>query len=104
MPYSAASGACINWYTDGVRNGRRVRGRSFMVPIGSNGMENNGTLNATALGSWRTATDLLIASFENSTLGVWSRPSAPAATDGIWHKTTSMTIPDKAAVLRSRRD
>jgi hypothetical protein len=104
MPYSAASGACINWYTDGVRNGRRVRGRSFMVPIGSNGMENNGTLNGTALGTWRTATDLLIASFENSTLGVWSRPSAPAATDGIWHKTTSMTIPDKAAVLRSRRD
>jgi hypothetical protein len=114
MPYSAASGAVVNWYTNGIRNGRRIRGRSFMVPIGSNGMENNGTLNGTALGSWRTATGVLISGAGTGDLGVWARPTPildgagePTGEyndDGIWHVVTSYTIPDKAAVLRSRRD
>jgi hypothetical protein len=114
MPYSAASGACVNWYTDGVRNGRRIRGRSFMVPIGSNGMENNGTLNGTALTSWRTATGILIDGTGTGDLGVWARPTPildgegnPTGEhnpDGEWSVVTSYTIPDKAAVLRSRRD
>ena len=113
-PYSAASGACVNWYTDGVRNGRRVRGRTFMVPIGSNGMENNGTLNGTALNGWRTASATLIAGAGVGDLGVWARPTPildvdgnPTGEhnpDGIWYAVTSYTIPDKAAVLRSRRD
>jgi hypothetical protein len=113
-PYSAASGACVNWYTNGIRNGRRIRGRAFMVPIGSNGMENNGTLNGTALTSWRTATAVLIDGTGTGDLGVWARPTPilnPDGTptgehnpDGEWSVVTSYSIPDKAAVLRSRRD
>jgi hypothetical protein len=103
-PYSAATGAVVNWYTGGIRNGRRVRGRSFMVPLGSNALENNGSLNGTGLGTWRTATGVLIANVDDAKLCVWSRPSAPAATDGVSYDVTSYTIPDMTAVLRSRRD
>jgi hypothetical protein len=104
LTYSAVSGACVNWYTGGVRNGRRVRGRTFMVPIGSNGMQNDGTLGAVALTTWRTATDVLIANTDDAKLAVWSRPSAPAATDGISYDVNSFTINDKVAFLSSRRD
>ena len=114
LTYSAASGACVNWYTDGVRNGRRVRGRSFMVPIGSNGMDTNGTLNNTALTSWRTATGVLTSGTGTGDLGVWARPTPildengePTGehnADGIWYVVTSYSIPDKVAILRSRRD
>lgn len=102
--YSAVSGACVNWYTSAVRNGRRIRGRTFMVPIGSNGMDVNGTLNNTALTSWRTATTTLTAATGDARLVVWGRPSAPAATDGVSAEVTSFTIPDKVAFLSSRRD
>jgi hypothetical protein len=102
--YSAASGAVVNWYTDGVRNGRRIRGRSFMVPLAGNALATDGTLSDTALTTWRTATTTLISATGAGDMGVWARPSAPAATDGSWTAASAFTIPDKAAVLRSRRD
>lgn len=102
--YSAASGACVNWYTNGVRNGRRIRGRTFIVPLGGASLDTNGTINDTQLTGLRTATTGLIAPSTTGDLGVWSRPSLPGAADGQWHAVTSYTIPDKVAVLRSRRD
>lgn len=104
LTYSAVSGACVNWYTSTVRNGRRIRGRTFMVPIGSNGMDTNGTLNNTARTAWITATGVLTAASGDARLVVWGRPTAPAATDGVSAEVTSFTIPDKVAYLSSRRD
>lgn len=104
LTYSAVSGACVNWYTSTVRNGRRIRGRTFMVPIGSNGMDTNGTLNNTSRTAWITATGVLTAASGDARLVVWGRPSAPAATDGVSAEVTSFTIPDKVAYLSSRRD
>ena len=106
--YAAGSGACVNWYTDGVRNGRRVRGRTFLVPLGSNGMSNNGTLSDARLAVWRAAT----ASFIDGGGGaarivVWARPtviSGEPLPDGGAYDVVAYTINDKAAQLRSRRD
>lgn len=102
--YSAASGACFNWYTNGVRNGRRVRGRTFIVPLGGGKYDSQGTLSTTTVNSFTTATNTLIAASSLSQLTVWSRPSAPGATDGQAHQVTNYTLPDKAAILTSRRD
>lgn len=101
--YSAASGACINWYTGGIRNGRRLRGRTFLVPLGANAYGPDGTLATDALANLKTATDALVVTTDEGDLGVWGRPR-PGAADGVWHVVESYTIPDKAAVLRSRRD
>lgn len=102
--YSAVSGACINWYTDGVRNGRRVRGRTFMVPLAASAYATDGTLDATKLTTFRAANVALINAAGAGDLGVWSRPSGPLATDGVWYVASATTMADKAAILRSRRD
>jgi len=102
--YSAATGACINWYTGAVRNGRRLRGRTFMVPLAASAFSTDGTLDNSSLSSMRTAAATLISATGTGDLGVWGRPSGPGATDGIWNFATSSSISDKAAVLRSRRD
>lgn len=102
--WAAGVGACVNWYTEGIRNARRVRGRSFMVPLGTSGLDPDGTLSNTRLTTWRTATTALLANDGASKIAVWSRPSGPEATDGISYDVTSFTINDKVAMLRSRRD
>lgn len=99
--YSAASGVVVNWLTGGFVAGRRVRGKTFMVPISGGAYETNGTIEGNALSFMRTST----ATFQNAVQGiqvVWSRPRASLA--GSSHEVTSWSIPDKVAVLRSRRD
>lgn len=102
--YSAASGAVINWRTNGIRNGRRVRGRTFLVPLASSAYQGNGSLVDVALTAIRGAADALSATGGSPDLGVWARPSAPGANDGDWFVVAAANVPDMAAVLRSRRD
>lgn len=103
--YSAASGMCFNWYTNGVRNGRRVRGRTFVVPVAGSALGADGSLDDTKVSGLRTVAAAFFAPGANQGLpGVYARPTAPGATDGAWFGTQSVTLPDKVAVLRSRRD
>lgn len=105
--YSAASGVVVHWLTGGFVAGRRVKGRTFMVPISGGAYQTNGTIDENALSFMRTSTN----TFQNAVQGnmiVWARPFAgkpgkPART-GSSHDVTSWQIPDKVAILRSRRD
>jgi hypothetical protein len=102
--YSGVSGACITWRTAGVRNGRRVRGRTFLVPLVNGIYQSDGTIDNTHVNDFVTqATTLALPGTSNLSMGVWARPTAPGASDGDWHAITSVTVPDMAAVLRSRR-
>ena len=100
--YSAVSGAVCHWLTSEVKNGRRVRGRNFLVPLGASSYDTDGSLHTTALTAIQTAADALVAASPD--LVVWSRPSIAGATDGSAHPVTGARVPDMAAVLRSRRD
>lgn len=103
--YSAATGAVVSWQTGGVRNGRRVRGRTFLVPTSSDIFDNTGSLTSAAVASVTAAANTLVAPAANSPdMGVYARPSAPGANDGAWFVATGARVPDMAAVLRSRRD
>jgi hypothetical protein len=102
--YSAASGACINWSTAGVRNGRRIRGRTFMVPIGGTGFDGTGTLADNRLQFMRSSTATMLANQTSSQLIVWSRPTKAAPDSGEPWPVSAYSIPDKAAILTSRRD
>jgi hypothetical protein len=105
--YAAGSGACVNWSTDGVWNGRRVRGRTFIVPLGSYGMSSTGNLDDGKLTTWRAATQTFINGGSFVRLVVWKRPTVVLGEplpDGGAYDVTSFTINDKAAQLRSRRD
>lgn len=112
-PYSAPTGAVVNWLTQNVFDGRRLRGRTFIVPMDNGVYETNGTLQQAAINAINGAADALI--FEQSlSFVVWHRPrearpldgSRPAVTarPGAHGIVTARRVPDKVAVLRSRRD
>ena len=102
-PYSAPTGGVVTWRTAGVKNGRRVRGRTFLVPLASSAFENDGTLSAASLTTLQGAAIGMRDNTGISNPVVWSRPSAVGATDGSAHWIMSASVPDMGAVLRSRR-
>lgn len=100
--YSAASGAVVNWNTTAYRNGRRVRGRTFLVPLASDAYDAQGDLNAAVINDIRDGAQALIANPGPVPMVVWSRPVNGAG--GQIAPVTSASVPDLGAVLRSRRD
>lgn len=100
--YSAASGAVVTWNTAGVRNGRRVRGRTFLVPLGGNAYQSDGTLTPDTISTINDGASLLVGEGFDSGFAIFSRPSN--GQDGGVYPVTGFRVPDMAAVLRSRRD
>lgn len=100
--FSSATGACIVWETGEVKNGRRVRGRTFIVPLSAVAYEADGTLTASAITGLQDAASKLTAG--GFGFGVLSRPSSSGASDGSFHTASSGRVNDKTAILRSRRD
>lgn len=100
--YSGPSGAVVTWRTADLRNGRRIRGRTFLVPLSNTAFESDGTLNSNALGFLDNFASTLMGSALTGDLGVWSRPTGGSG--GVWATVTGYSIPDMVAVLRSRRD
>lgn len=100
--WSAASGAVVNWRTGDVRFGRRIRGRTFLVPLANTAFDVQGTLSTAALTAINQYAGGIIGGDLDSEFGVWSRPRDGEG--GVFATAVSATIPDKVAVLRSRRD
>jgi hypothetical protein len=103
--FAAAAGAVVTWQTAGVRNGRRVRGRTFLVPTTTAAFEANGSLAGAHINNIGVAANALLAPDPAAPdFGVYSRPSFKGATDGQFQIANGFRVPDMAAVLRSRRD
>lgn len=101
--FAAGVGYVINWTTEGVRNSRRVRGRTFIAPIASNAMDVDGSLNAGNLTSWRAAATALRAQSDGIRLVIWARPNEILPLDGGAYFVSGSTINDRVAYLSSRR-
>lgn len=111
--YAAPAGALIEWLTDQILDGRRLRGKNFVVPIAASLYETDGTLAdanaATLLGG---CNDFIAA--QSSSFVIWHRPFAGSAAVGTRPAraahagghglVTACRVPDKVVVLRSRRD
>lgn len=98
-----ATAACLNLVTGEFKNGRKVRGRTFVSPISQGSSDADGTPTAACLAIVAAVSDIMVedtGSGENYV--VWSRPVNEAG--GTMHAVGSMTMPDRFAVLRSRRD
>lgn len=102
--YAAPAGACISWGTNGVRNGRRIRGRTFIVPLAGMAYEADGSIGSGYLSVIQGAANTLMDDTTTGDLAIWSRPSAPGATDGVSYVVETARIRDKVAYLSSRRD
>jgi len=111
--YSAPSGAIVRWTTGSVVDGHKVVGRTFIVPLAGNAYQEDGTLASGIITVIQNAASALVAS-EGANLQIWSRPRlaraataklpALSARAGSAHQVTGVAVPDRAAVLRSRRD
>src|SRR4029453_11488130 len=99
--YSGPSGVVMRLETGVFVAGRRLRGRSFLVPMAGSIQDTNGTVAATPLGTLNTAAAAAVTASGTSWL-VWHRPVGGSG--GSVSPVTSAGIPDKIAVLRSRRD
>ena len=100
--YSAATGAVVNWNTNDYRFGRRIRGRTFVVPLAGSAYEDDGTLTSSAITALRDFGDSIVNGAANPDFGVWSRPRNGSG--GVFASVVGYSVPDMAAVLRSRRD
>lgn len=103
-PYSAASGASITWLTTAIRDGRRLRGRTYLVPLSTLAYDAAGTLvpNAlTALAAFGTA--LRTPGGSAGPFRVFGRPS-PEHPVGMSAPVTQAIVRDRVSILTSRRD
>lgn len=99
--YSGVSGAVINWLTTQSMGTRLLRGRTFLVPLSNGAYQSDGTLAPACLTALQNAAyDLRLA--VGADLCVWHRPKN--GTGGLAIKATGSRVPDKAAILTSRRD
>lgn len=111
--YSAPSGFQISWLTSTIVDSHRLKGRTFIVPCGTNVYDLDGTL-APAHRAAIAATAATALAALSGDLVVWHRPRIAAAAtawhpavtarDGSHGVVTAVSVPDEAVVLRSRRD
>lgn len=94
-------GACVTWLTGGIINGRRLRGRTFLVPLTSGAWDTDGTFQGSTLGLLDDWADDMQAS---GPLAVWHRPTTTGGSDGNSYGVIGHRITDKTAILTSRRD
>lgn len=98
---AAGVGAVVTWNTGGIVNGRRLRGRTFLVPLCTAAYANDGTLSDTSYSALQTFAAALMAT---GPLAVWHRPTTAGGSDGNSYGVTAYRARDKVAMLKSRRD
>lgn len=98
--FAAGVGARIRWSTSGIRNGRRVRGATFIVPLTVAAYDAGGSLSTTVIDACNTAAGAV---FTGGTTGlrIYSRPVGGAG--GQSNVVTGGQCLDTVSWLRSRR-
>lgn len=98
--YVLGVGGRVRWLTDGIVNGHRVRGSTFLVPADAGQIQGSGALAQPFIDDVYGAANALVAN-SNNELRVWTRPTATAP--GGSSVVTGADVPDKISWLRSRR-
>lgn len=118
VAYAAPAGYTCRWLTGLFVGGRRLAGRTYVVPSGAVAFQTDGSVSTSLITGIEAAQETFVNDHTNNLL-IWSRPRAatPAWTDryGKTHAAVSSRagssapvndwhVPDRAVVLRSRRD
>jgi len=98
--YAAGTGARVTWATSGIRNGRRVKGSTFLVPLVGTCYAVDGTIDAAVNTGFQTAAQALVTASAGH-MRVYSRPKAGSA--GQQNTVIGAAAPDFVSGLRSRR-
>jgi hypothetical protein len=105
--YAGGVGVKLTWNTGQIRNGRRVRGSTFIVPIISGLFSTTGTVTGAVQTTISTAGQSLISALNaaGTPLAVWSRPfNGPNPRVGFATEVIQGVCSSKSAILRGRRD
>lgn len=107
------AGAQVRWETPDFVNGRRVKGRTYLVPMCGSFFGSNGLFTANTAGQINAAADVMRSAYTGN-LVVWSRPlfekdANGNPTDvlkraGSVHTVTTTVCPTKVVTLNGRRD
>lgn len=98
--FSRAAGARIDWLTQAIVAGRRLRGRTYWVPITSGAFTQDGILTGGTVNDIQDAGEALI----NALAVVGCPLLAWSPTHGVSALVEALYVPPKGAILRSRRD
>lgn len=94
------TGYRIVWTTNGIRNGRHVRGTTFLVPTVSSIFDTSGRLTVAAQTTAMTAASAYLSALGGAGR-VWSRPKGGA--NGESNEINGRQVPEQPSWLRSRR-
>ena len=105
--YAGNAGAVVHWLTNTVALKRRLRGRTFLVPLVSSAYDASGSLATTALNTIQTNATAMVNTMAGNMV-VWHRPIIQKGTGAIIRAgssgdVTAARVPDLAVSLRSRR-
>lgn len=108
--YAGNAGGIVHWLTNatvtstspktGKTTVRRLRGRTFLVPLIATAYEANGSLAATTLNTIQNAANTFLGAAPGA-YNVWHRPKPGQGEN--FSEITSARVPDLAISLRSRR-
>lgn len=99
--WAAPVGGRIEWRTASIVAGRRLRGRSFIVPLVASAFDTAGSLDSNAIGVLQFAADAYL---DGGGLPDQVDPCVWSRTHGVLADISNATVPDQATILRSRRD
>lgn len=101
--WAAGSGARIVWATSVIRDGRRVRGTTFLVPLAANQYDSDGRILPATItgitGGANTYLDDLDAAGYTAVVYSRPRPGIPGAASSV----VSASVPSLVATLRGRK-
>lgn len=105
--YAGNAGAVIHWLTASVVNGRRVRGRTFLVPLVATAFDPQGSLASGTVTALQNAANALVGQVDGAP-SVWARPfTDPTGKKpnrvGSLAQINGIRVPDLAVTMRSRR-
>lgn len=111
--YSAPSGLAIDWLTETIVDSHHLRGRTYIVPLIGSAYEDDGSIASATLTALVDPLNVFVGAVTGAMV-VWHRPReardadathrAVTARAGSHGLVTTSSVPDKAVILRSRRD
>lgn len=103
--WAAPVGTAINWTTATISHGKLIRGRTYFVPMSSVMFDNTGVLVSANRNTLNAAVNTFVTA-SGGNFAIWQRPwvvDGVQTRDGYRGIVTAGTVPNKAAVLTSRR-
>lgn len=101
LSWASPAGSSITWSTDTFLGGRRIRGRTYFVPLDGVAFQNDGSLATAYITALNVAISELIAAAPEFI--VWHRPTTKGGTDGLSVPVVAGQVLDKVSILTSRR-